>query len=83
MAKEAVGKTLDVRIWLDLTGGGHANEPRMRRVVERIRQAALDAAEEEGLAVQEVGGDWTFYYQQSWDDIAPLKKRATKAQPTG
>jgi hypothetical protein len=80
MPNDATPKTLDIRIWLDLTGGGHANEARMRRVVERVRQAALDALAGENITPSQVGGEWTFYYQQSWDDIPPLKQRATKAQ---
>lgn len=79
MANDAVQKTLDIRLWLDLTGGGHANEARMRRVVEKVRQAALDALEEETLTPQEVGGEWSLHYPQSWDEIAPLKKRGKRA----
>ena len=83
MENDAVPKTLDIRLWVDLTGGGHANEARMRRVVDKVRQAALDALEEETLTPKEVGGEWALNYTRAWDDITPLKKRATKTQQAG
>ncbi|RKN39979.1 hypothetical protein [Micromonospora endolithica] len=80
MENDAVAKTLDIRLWIDLTGGGNASEARMRRVVNKVRQAALDALEEETLTPQGVGGDWALNYTRAWDDIAPPKGRGRRLQ---
>ncbi|MBM2621192.1 hypothetical protein JIG36_37390 [Actinoplanes sp. LDG1-06] len=55
---------IEVRMWVDVSGSTHVTQQRLDRMMDTVRDTAIDALAEEGIRVRNLGGDWVYYYNQ-------------------